>query len=386
MTRGPIHKLPPNILKSAKAGMNADGGGLFLNSKPTGQNWLFRFTSPATGKRREMGLGAALAVSLTAARTRAAELRAIVAAGTDPLGAEPAPIAHRTAGATLGDIFDSYYEANSPSWKNPKHRQQWRNSLATHAADLLRTPVASIDMPAIVAALGPIWTTKPETARRVRGRIEMLLDFAAATGHRPQGPNPAALQMVKNGLPRTKRQKAHFAALPVAAAPAAFRLIWDRRGTTGADALALTILCAFRPNETRFLQWSDIRADYIEIPAARMKAGRRHRVPLTDAARLILDRPPDGELVFPAPNGKPISDATMNATQRRLGIDSTVHGWRAVFRQWALTSGQSRDLAEDALAHALSENEVEAAYLRDADLLDQRRPMMAAWSKFLLDS
>ncbi|MDB6179623.1 hypothetical protein PAF17_19350 [Paracoccus sp. Z330] len=214
----------------------------------------------------------------------------------------------------------------------------------------------------------------------------MLLDYAAAKGHRPQGPNPAALEMVKHGLPKTKRQKTHFNALPVTDAPAAFQAIWGRRGTTGTDALLMTILCAFRPNESRFLQWSDIHQDRIEIPANRIKAGRRHRVPLTDAARLILDRPHDGELVFPAANGKPISDATMNAVQRRIGIESTVHGWRAVFRQWAPTSGQPRDLAEDALAPALSQNEVEAAYLRDADLMEQRRPMMVVWSKFLMDN
>jgi len=378
---GAIHKLASNIVKVSGPGMHADGGGLFLQVKGTAKSWLFRYTSPLTGKRRETGLGSALTLSLTAARQKAQDLRVIVANGKDPLQPEAEA---QPQGRSLAQVFDSYYEANAPGWKNAKHRQQWQNSLGTHAADILKMRAAEIERADIVKALTPIWTVKPETARRVRGRLEMLLDFAVAHGDRPEGVNPAALSIVRHGLPRQRQVVTNFASVEPDDAPSVFQSIWARRHEgQGAAALSLLILGAFRPGEVRGLRWTDLREDHIEIEAARMKAGRRHRVPITDAMAEVLDREKLAETVFFGKDGKPLSDATLSAVHKRLGIDATCHGWRSTFRRWAHSAGWSRDLSEDALAHTLAQTDAEAAYLRDADLLDQRRDMMAAWSAYL---
>ncbi|WP_245155803.1 tyrosine-type recombinase/integrase [Paracoccus ravus] len=386
MARGPIHKLSSGCVKTSGPGFHADGGGLYLSVKPGSRSWAFRYSEPGTGRRREMGLGNADSLPVAAARERAADLRGLVAQGIDPLGKPEAPTMHGAGRATtFGQVFDYYFAANAPSWRNPKHRQQWQNTIGTYAKGIIKRPVAEITTADILACLTPIWTAKPETARRVRGRIEMVLDYAVAHGHREPGPNPASLSVIRQGLPRVKQAKTHFAAVGIEDAPATFRAIWERRNDgQGAAALALLILGGFRPGEVRGLRWSDLQADRIEIPGLRMKAGRRHRVPLTGPMSALLDREKLAETVFFGNGGKPLSDATLSAVHKRLGIEATCHGWRSTFRQWAAHSGWSRDLAESALAHTLARNDVEAAYLRDADLLDARRPMMDAWARHLL--
>lgn len=386
LARGPIHKLAANAVKTLGPGFHPDGAGLYLSVRPGSRSWAFRYSEPGTGRRREMGLGNADSLPLAAARRKAAELRELVAQGIDPLGAPPAPTMHGAGRpTTFGQVFDQYFEANSPGWRNPKHRAQWQSTIGTHAKKLIKMPVATITTADVLACLTPIWTSTPETARRVRGRIEMVLDYAVAHGHRDAGPNPASLSVIKQGLPKVRQAKTHFAAVPVEDAPTVFRSIWERRNDgQGAAALCLLILGAFRPGEVRGLRWSDLHDDRIEIPGQRMKVGRRHRVPLTDPMRALLDRERLAETIFFGSGGRPLSDATLAAVHKRQGIEATCHGWRSTFRQWAAFNGWSRDLAESALAHTLALNDVEQAYLRDADMLEARRPMMVAWASFLL--
>ncbi len=385
MPRGAIHKLPSNIVKTAEAGLFADGGGLYLTIKPRSKSWSFRYSQPGTGRRREKGLGNADDLPLAVARRKAAELRELVAQGVDPLGA-PEPPKHGAGRAiTFGQVFDQFYTVNSPGWRHPKHAQQWRNSIGTHAAELVKMPVAEISTADVLACLIPIWTTKRETARRVRGRIEAVLDYAVAHGHREPGPNPASPGVIRQGLPKTKQVKKNFSAVAVADAPKVFGMIWERRREgQGAAALALQILGAFRPGEVRGLRWDEVQPDMIVIQGERMKAGRLHRVPITAPMRELLERERLAETVFFGSGGKPLSDNTLAACHERIGVEETCHGWRSTFREWCAQNGWSRDLAELSIAHSLAKTAVESAYLRSTDLLDQRRPLLEAWAAFLL--
>lgn len=387
-----------------KEGMHADGAGLYLAIKKTSRSWVFVFF--ASGKRRELGLGSALSVSLADARKKADEARRMIANGLDPIDTKKA-IEKEKRVPTFGEMADSFIKTMEPSWRNPKHVAQWKMTLgrtrdddgklskAGYCFELANKRVDEINTEAVLKVLQPIWTQKPETASRIRGRIEAVLDAAKAQGFRT-GENPAAwrghLALI---LPkRSKLSRGNHAAMPHNEVPAFISRLRDAAGT-GALALEFTILTAARSGEVRGATWSEIDAEnrlWI-IPADRMKAGRAHRVPLTDRAIAILEiaallrRPADGEdnhaLIFPSnKSGKPLSDMTLSAVLRRMGLGHyTVHGFRSSFRDWAGDETHyPRDVIEAALAHTL-ENKTEAAYRR-SDALEKRKSLMAAWAAY----
>lgn len=389
----------------AAPGQYMDGNGLRLFVRNTGSRfWIFRYTM--AGRTREMGLGRAGAepgaVPLIEARHKAGELHRLARSGTDPLAqrdaeqaaAKAAALQAAIRGTTFREAAERFMAGNKAGWKNAKHCAQWGSTLTTyaypHMGDL---PVADVATEHVLTALHPIWTTKPETAARVRGRIEAVLDYAKATGLRA-GENPARWRgHLSNALP-SRGQVApvqHHAALPWQEVGAFMGALQGQPGM-GARALAFTILTAARSGDVLGARWPEIdmaAATWI-VPAARMKAKREHRVPLTpaalailaDVAALRLTVAPDA-FVFPGilPD-KPLSNMTMTAVLRRMKRgDLTVHGFRSCFKDWAseLTSYPA-ELSEAALAHMIGDR-VEAAYRR-GDLFEKRRDMMTKWAMF----
>lgn len=384
-----------------KVGLTADGGGLYLNVSKTRRSWVFVYVK--NGKRRELGLGSVSAVSLAEARKKADDARRVVAAGGDPIE-EKKTEAREARIPTFGEMADRYIEAMEPSWKNPKHRDQWKMTLGRTRDDdgkltkkgyclgLASQRVDEITTEDVLKVLQPLWNKKPETANRIRGRIEMVLDAAKVAGYRT-GENPAtwrghlALILPK----RSKLSRGHHEAMPYSDVPAFMTKLRAANGI-GAAALEFTILTAARSGETRGATWSEIDrgARLWTIPATRMKAGKEHRVPLTDRAIAILDivallrRPVDGSddqtLIFPSTKaGRPLSDMTLSAVLRRMKLDVTPHGFRSSFLDWAGDeTSYPRDVIEAALAHTL-ENKTEAAYRR-SDALEKRKNLMEAWA------
>ena len=357
----------------------------------SGKSWLLRVV--IAGKRREMGLGSYPGVSLAQARVKASEAREMIRQGTDPIECQRIALNTLRASVAAALTFDqcaaSYISAHEAGWKNAKHAQQWNNTLAQHASQVMGSLlVRDVALPHVLAVLDPIWRTKTETATRLRGRIELVLDWATARGYR-EGLNPARWRGHLDVLlpkPSKVSRVEHHPALP-AADMAAFMLLLRAADGMGARALEFAILTAARSGEVRGARWSEI--DRTEktwlIVAARMKAGKEHRVPLSDAALALLDALPviaGNDLVFPAPRGGALSDMTLSAVMRRMEIDAVPHGFRSTFRDWAseLTSYPS-DVAEMALAHTIGDK-VEAAYRR-GDLFEKRRLMMADWAAFL---
>jgi len=288
---------------------------------------------------------------------------------------------------TFGEIADALIEAKGSEWRNDKHRGQWVTTLTKEAAPLRSRPVDEIDTAAILEVLKPLWTEKPETASRLRGRIEAVLDAAKAQGHR-SGENPAAWRgHLSHLLP--KRQmltRGHHAAMAYAEVPAFIAGLRDHQsGSIAAAALEFAILTATRSGEIYGARWAEIDMEkkVWTVPAARMKAAREHRVPLSDRAMAILKKLADarsGELVFQSPRGGMLSHVAMAKVLRRLGIDgSTVHGFRSAFRDWAGNETHfAREIAEAALAHVVGDK-AEQAYRR-GDALEKRRALMEAWA------
>lgn len=387
MRTGALHKLAARTVKSAGPGMHSDGGGLFLAVKGAGaRSWVFRFT--VDGRKREIGLGSAGAVSLAEARQRAQEARDTVAVGGDPLAdRRPAQRPQRQRQVpTFAEAADRYIRDHAPTWRSPKSSAQWRSSLTAYAAPLMPMAVTEIDVADVESCIGPIWLDKPETASRVRGRIERILGGCIARKERP-GPNPAALSdNLEHILPkRRQRRVRHHAAVPIAEAQDAFAAIWKRRQTgAGTAALIAVALTALRSGEVRGLRWTDLQDDVVVIPADRMKAGRVHRVPVTPflASWLRVQPRVEGVVFYGQRSGRPLSDMTLAMAMRRAELgDYTPHGWRSTFRDWAGAEGWDSDLAEDQLAHTVGSS-VARAYRR-ADFLDRRRPMMEAWEEWI---
>jgi integrase len=374
-------------------GLYADGGGLYLRVTPTlARMWLYRFQ--LNGQRRDMGLGAVDLFSLAEARQRALEARKLVADGTDPIEARHA---RRTAATvsmakamSFKECADAYIAAHRAGWRNPKHAAQWPATLDTyvhpHFGDL---PVQVIDVGLVLKAVEPIWTEKPETAGRVRGRIESVLDWASARGHRT-GDNPARWRgHLENLLPRRSkvRRVEHHAALPYGEIVA---FITELRSHNGIAALALefAILTAARTSEVLGARWPEIdqRERLWTVPPERMKAAKEHRVPLSDAAMAIVKRMASvrqGEFVFPGTQpGRPMSNMAMLMVLRRMKRgDLTAHGFRSTFSDWcAERTAFPAEVREMALAHAVGDK-VEAAYRR-GDLFEKRRQLAEAWSSF----
>ncbi|MER8524818.1 integrase arm-type DNA-binding domain-containing protein [Mesorhizobium sp. M1272] len=400
-----INKLSAvEVAKKLKPGTYGDGGGLYLQvAKSTAKGaqdgdvtkaWLFRFM--LAGKARYMGLGDIQTFNLKEARERARAARQLIVDGKDPIEDRRERTAALRADdakrITFKQACERYIAAQKAGWKNAKHADQWRNTLATYAWPFIGDlPVAKVETAHIHQILDPIWNTKTETASRVRGRVESVLDWATVRGFRPKGDNPARWRgHLDKALPaRAKVAKVqHHAAMPYTDLPA-FMARLRAMDSISARALEFTILTAVRTGEAIGATEGEI--DFANklwtIPGERMKAHRAHRVPLSDRAIQILKGVPreaGSPYLFPgARKGKPLSNMAMLELLRGMdGIESlTVHGFRSTFRDWAAErSNFPREIAEAALAHVLSDK-TEAAYQR-GDMLEKRRKLMTAWASF----
>src|SRR6266446_7068944 len=374
-------------------GMFHDGGGLYLQVSAGGaKSWIYRFT--LDGRAREMGLGPVHVIPLAEARKRAAECRRMRIDGIDPIEARSAHRGWKKLEAAKAMTFDAcaaaYIAAHNAGWRNAKHREQWRNTLSSYAGPVFGSlPVQSIDVELVMKALEPIWRTKPETASRLRGRIEAVLDWATVRSYR-KGDNPARWRgHLDKLLPaRSKVQRVeHHPALPYDELADFVAMLRGQDGIA-ARALEFLILTATRTGEVIGARWDeiDLGEKIWVVPAARMKAGREHRVPLSGAAVAILEEMKkirESDFVFPGgKKGKPLSNMAMLAVLKRMDRDDlTNHGFRSSFRDWAAErTNFPREVAEMALAHAVGDK-VEAAYRR-GDLFQKRRQLMEAWGKF----
>jgi integrase len=374
-------------------GMYHDGGGLYLQVSAGGaRSWIFRFT--LDGRAREMGLGPVHAIPLAEARKRAAECRRMRVDGIDPIEARSEHRGWKRREAAKAMTFDActaaYLAAHNASWRNAKHRDQWRNTLTSYAGPVFGSlPVQSIDVGLVMKALEPIWHTKTETASRLRGRIEAVLDWATVREYR-KGENPARWRgHLDKLLPaRSKVQRVeHHPALPYDEVADFVAMLRSQEGIAS-RALEFLILTATRTGEVIGARWDevDLGEKIWVVPAARMKAGREHRVPLSAAAVAILEemkRICESDFVFPGgKRGKPLSNMAMLAVLKRMErADLTTHGFRSSFRDWAAErTNFPRDVAEMALAHTIGDK-VEAAYRR-GDLFQKRRQLMDGWARF----
>ena len=385
------HKLTDLKIKALKkSGLHGDGDGLYLKLSPTGtRSWMFRFK--IDGAPSKMGLGPYPAISLSEARNRARDARAQLVRSINPLVERRQRAAQKTVkhAVTFAEATERYIAAQESSWRNTKHRQQWRNTLATYAAPVIgKTPVGEIVMDDVMRVIEPIWQTKPETASRVRGRIENVLDWAKVRGLR-SGENPAAWRgHLSHVLPARNKARSvqHHAALPWRQMPQ-FMTALRANSSISAKALEFTILTAARTSEAVEAKWAevDLEMGTWTVPKQRMKADREHRVPLTDAAVAALAALPrieGNDYLFPgARKGRPLSNMAMLELLRGMRPGLTVHGFRSTFRDWAAeATSLPRELAEAALAHATG-SAVERAYQR-GDLFEKRRELMTAWAEF----
>lgn len=378
---------------SAKSALVGDGSGLYLSITKAGSaSWLFRYM--VAGKAHTVGLGGYPKVSLKIARVKAQEVRDSLANGIDPALAKKEAARQQKIAKSKAKTFDTcvveYIELQRPSWNNAKHAQQWTNTLTTYASPVVgKMPIGHIDTDDVLKILKPIWTTKPETASRLRGRIESVLGWATVHGWRT-GLNPARFKdHLEHLLPkRLSTVQKHHAAMPYAEIPAFIKRLETQDGMAR-HALEFLILCASRTGEVTGAVWSefDFEKRLWTIPATRMKAKVEHRIPLSDRALEILRtiKPfSTGEYVFNSDKrDKPMSSMTMNMLLRRMEVSGiTVHGFRSSFRDWV---GEKTDypfhVAEQALAHSLP-NAVQVAYLR-SDFVEKRTEMMRDWASFV---
>ncbi|HEU0044212.1 tyrosine-type recombinase/integrase [Sphingomonas sp.] len=381
------------VSKLKAEGRYAVGGADGLHFRITGNSkaWVLRIKIGT--KRSDIGLGPYPEVSLADARELAREHRRKVRTGIDPLAEKrEARAALRVAKAktkTFEECARAYVESQRAGWKNEKHAKQWSATLETYAYPVFGSlPVDTVDRGMVLDVLNPIWATKTETAKRLRGRIEGVLDWAKVSGYR-DGENPARWRGHLDKLlaaPSKVRKVEHHAALPYAEI-GAFMAELRKRDGVAPRALELAILTAARSGEVRGMTWAeiDLAGKVWTIPGDRMKAGKEHRVPLSDAALAVLKALPrvrGTEHVFAAPRGGALSDMSLTAVLKRMGRDGlTQHGFRSTFRDWAgETTAYPREVIEHALAHQLADK-AEAAYQR-GDLLAKRARLMADWAKF----
>jgi integrase len=385
------------VEKAKQSGMYADGGGLYLQISEGGASWIYRYM--LGGRAREMGLGPLALFGLSDARAKALDARRLRHEGIDPIEARKAQRLRARLDAaktiTFTECAEAYIKAHRAGWRNGKHAAQWEATLATYAEPVIGAlPVQAIDTALVLKVLEPIWTAKPETASRVRGRIESILDMAKVRGYRT-GENPARWRgHLDKLLPaRSKVRKVeHHAALPYAELPGFLIALREQEGIA-TRALEFTVLTAARTGETIGARWSEF--DHLDktwtIPAERMKAGKEHRVPLSARGLAILQEMqalrPAGDandsFVFPGGKiGKPLSNMAFLMLLRRMKReDLTAHGFRSTFRDWAAEcTNFPSEVVEMALAHAVGDK-VEAAYRR-GDLFEKRRRVMNAWAEF----
>lgn len=386
-----------SISRLTKTGRYHDGNGLYLQiSKGGSRQWVFRYRVRRDGGYKSVwcGLGGLELVPLAEARKRALECRRWLLDGRDPVSELRRRRAGGDGGPAFSEALDAYLESHRAGWRSEKHAAQWRSTLEQHAAGLMQRPVAAIDVADVLGVLKPIWQSVPETASRVRQRIEAVLGFAIAHHWRVQA-NPAVW---RGGLahllppPRKLAPVIHQPALAWQDVPAMVEALQRSEGTA-ARCLQFLALTAARSSEARGARWHeiDLESGLWGVPAERMKGGREHRVPLSEPAQTILRemvplRRAADDLIFPGGRiGRPLSDVALSkalaTAMRQAGIEgaATVHGLRSSFRDWCADNGIARDLAEAALAHA-NRDKVESAYLR-SDVIERRRAVMDAWGK-----
>lgn len=383
------HKLSESNLKRLdKPGVYSDGDGLFIRVRKGGsRQWFFIYKR--NGKRTEIGLGGygqgTAPVSLALARGKAEDIRQALARGEDPRGERKS-----VRVITFADCMDGLLKAKANDWTNDKHRAQWEMTLREYAAPLHPLPIAEIAVGDVKECLLPHWQERPETADRLRSRIQAVIDYGIAHGWR-QTDNPARWRgLLDKIMPkRQKLTRGHHAALPYAMAPAVVAKLRESSGTA-ARAVEFLILTAGRSGEVRGATFDEIdtEARTWTVPADRMKAGKEHAVPLTDRALAIVEtmrQRATTPLIFGGGvDGRPISDTAMTKALRLASPDktATLHGMRSSFRDWCGEETDTpREIAEHALAHQVG-NEVERAYRR-GDALEKRRKLMEEWAKFL---
>jgi integrase len=381
-------KLSARAATTAKSGRHGDGRGLWLAVSDTGaRKWVFRFTWQ--GRVTEMGLGSADSVTLAQARDKAHEARKLLSEGVNPIEARREAGRIKAGKPTFGQIADALLEAKASEWRNDKHRAQWKMTLETYAKPLRALPVDEVDTEAVLGVLQPIWQTTPETASRLRGRIETVLDAARAKGHIPRNEaNPARWRgHLDKLLPkRQKLSRGHHAAMAFDGLPEFIGKLRERPAVA-AMALEFTILTAARSGEVLGARWAefDFEGKIWTVPAARMKAAREHRVPLSGRALAILKAIGEvktGEFAFAGQRaGKRLSGMALEMVLRRMKIENaTIHGFRSAFRDWCGEKTTTREIAEAALAHVAGDA-TERAYRR-GDALEKRRGLMDAWASF----
>jgi integrase len=381
------------VKKASEKAMLSDGGGLYLQvTSLETKSWIFRFA--LKGRERQMGLGAYPDVSLLEARDHAARCRAFLREGIDPIearkGARRKIELEAAKAITFKAAAEGYINAHSAAWKNAKHKAQWSSTLSLYAYPMFGgIPVHQIDVGLVLKAIEPIWTTKTETASRLRGRIESILDWASTRGFR-EGENPARWRgHLENLLPQKSKvaEVAHHAALPFADLPDFMKALRAEE-SIAARILEFLILTASRTGEVIGARWSEFNTETTlwTIPADRMKAGKMHRVPLSGRAVQIIQnfkKNSLGEFVFTGgKKDKPLSNMAMLALLKRMErSDITAHGFRSTFRDWVAEKTEfPSELAEMALAHTVT-NKVEAAYRR-GDMLEKRALLMKNWGLF----
>jgi integrase len=394
MAKG-VFRLSAIDLKRKAPGHYGDGLGLWLQitrgKHGANRSWVFRYTA-ANGRPREMGLGGTHTISLAKARELARECRELRLRGVDPIEHRKAQRAAQAVEAKRGMSFDecarAFLAAKRNEWRSEKHAQTWPATITKYVSPVIgKLPADQIDTPLIMKVLQPLWERIPESASRLRGRIESILDWAAVSGFRQQGDNPARWRGHLEHLlatPHKLRPKEHMAAMPYADLPAFMRRLKAEQSTT-AGALEFLILTAARAGEIRGAAWSEIDPDRAvwSIPGERMKAGKAHRVPLSSrCVELLRATPRQGTLVFPGRAGGMMADSNLVYLMRKLDCgEFTVHGFRSSFRDWAgEQTNFPREICEAALAHTIG-NKVEQAYRR-GDALEKRRKLMEAWATF----
>jgi len=384
-----VERLTPLKVKNLhEKGDYADGGGLYLTVSATGaKSWIYRYSSD--GRRREMGLGSLTKVGLGEARKLAEQASSSLALGLDPLDQKRELALKRTNALTFRACAEQYVASHKPGWRNPKHAQQWENTLKTYADPVigdLSTDQITTDH--IMKILEPIWLTKSETATRVRGRIESILDWAKTKGLR-EGENPARLRgHLDHLLPPSKKSKRvkHHPYLPWEEVQTFFKTL-DKMDGLAPKALKLVMLTCLRGGNVVSAEWEeiDLAKQVWRIPAEKMKAGVEFRVPLsTETLKILESLPRTSNFLFPGRNENPMTTAALRAVKNRMGREGiAVHGFRTTFLTWAYDSAQApREVSEAALAHVL-ENKTEASYAR-TDHLERRRELMEQWASFLL--
>jgi integrase len=379
------------------SGLYCDGGGLYLQVTPSGtKTWIFRFRSPLTRRLRDMGLGALHSVGLAEARKKAAAQRTVLGNGLDPIETRDQENRREAIEAakavTFAQCAASYIESHKAGWRNPKHCEQWTNTLETYAVPAIGAlPVQDVDTGLVLKVLEPIWSKKPETASRLRGRIENILDWAKAREYR-SGENPARWKGHLNQLLPAlskKHRVTHHKAMPFAEVGVLVANLQELE-SVAARCLEFTILTAARTSEATQARPGefDLAAATWTVPASRMKAKKEHRVPLSArAVKMVREmlKLKQAYVFLTSHRAKPISNMAMLHLLHRLNVDATVHGFRSSFRDWAAErTSFPHEVCEMALAHTIP-NAAEAAYRR-GDLFEKRAKLMQAWADFLATS